>query len=119
MSLNSNNEELTEILNQVKNLPPQGQGGAVNSVNGKTGDVILTADDIEGVLSETELESALESVLKIDQKPTQDSQNLVTSGGVYAELENINNSMPKIFTVTATMYGAPNFTVTGLTHDYG
>ena len=49
MSLNSNNEELTEILNQVKNLPSQGQGGAVNSVNGKTGDVILTADDLNAL----------------------------------------------------------------------
>lgn len=46
MSLNSNTTELNEILNIANNLPPESK---VDSVNGKTGDVVLNATDVHAL----------------------------------------------------------------------
>ena len=50
-NLFSNSEELNEILDMAKGLPTEGDS-KVNSVNGKTGDVVLTAEDV-GALPDT------------------------------------------------------------------
>lgn len=50
MSLETNGQELSEILEMVQNLP-EGQNSPVTSVNGQTGDVTITPESI-GALSD-------------------------------------------------------------------
>ena len=55
MSIEKNTSGLEEILEMAEGLPNRGQGGAVNSINGKTGDVVLSAEDVGALSSGTKI----------------------------------------------------------------
>lgn len=74
----------------------------VTSVNGETGDVSLDASDV-GAQAQISVAGVLQgdgsggiSERQVDANPTQDSTNLVTSGGVYTALTNKQDSLPTV-----------------------
>lgn len=61
--------------------------GQVSSVNGKTGEVNLSAEDVDAYTKE-ETDDLLKNVkVEVDETPTEGSQNPVSSGGVYEAVQ--------------------------------
>lgn len=61
--------------------------GQVSSVNGKTGEVNLSAEDVDAY-TKSETDDLLKNVkVEVDETPTEGSQNPVSSGGVYEAVQ--------------------------------
>ncbi|MBQ0125485.1 MAG: hypothetical protein KBS59_04070 [Clostridiales bacterium] len=69
-------------------------GGAVDSVNGKTGVVVLDAEDVldASQLEAVNRDTTTGTTVGVDSTPTSGSSNLITSGGVYAYIASLNGN---------------------------